>query len=113
MGRTESEDNVTSARDFAHAATFFVSEALLLMQRLDRDTPPSRAASRALENASEAAEDLERLARGGTDTAAAFRSAAWAFQAAAVAFAETKVRADDGPDPPPTLTSADVRFAAY
>lgn len=95
MGRTGIVMTAEPARDFAHAVTHFVSEALLLMQRLDEDAPPSPAASRALDLAAHASEELERMAREDAHEEA-YAAAACAFEAASVALAELRTSAGFG-----------------
>lgn len=92
MGCTHQADDTTRARDFANAAAHLASEALLLMQWMDEDTPPTPSACRALQHAAEAVEDLEILAREGVRLGDTYQTAAWALQAAAVALAETRQR---------------------
>lgn len=91
MGRTT--EPAPDAALFAHAAARLASRAVLLAQRLDEDTPPSRRASRALEDASAAAEELERLAREGADLHVAYRAAARALDAASVALESLDAKA--------------------
>lgn len=92
MGCTHQVDDATRARDFANAAAHLASEAILLMQTLDEEVPPSPGASRALQHAAEAVEDLEELAREGVRLGDTYQKAAWALQSAAVALAETRQR---------------------
>lgn len=92
MGCSGHVDDVLRARDFANAAAHLASEAVLMMQQLDEETPPTPGASRALRHAAEAVEDLETLAREGIALGDAYQVAAWALQAAAVALAETRHR---------------------
>jgi hypothetical protein len=73
------------SREFALAATDFVSQALLLMQQLDEDEPPTPAASRALAEAFRASEALARAPQTAASRAAATREAARALQLAACA----------------------------
>lgn len=94
MGCRCSGGEANRARDFALASAHLASEVVLLMQRMDTETPPSPAASKALVHAAEAAEELEMLAERGEPLQEAYRTAAWALQAAAVALAETRQRYD-------------------
>lgn len=95
MGCTP-ESAWTPVRHFGHAVVHLVSETVLLMQRVDHATPPSEAAQRALARAAEAAEDLERLAREGSDLTDAYARAAEAVEAAALALSEAKALAAAG-----------------
>lgn len=87
MGRIDDSD---PARAFAESAAQLASEAVLLVQYLEPDGSPNVFASRALQLAQEAAEELEQIALEGGDLRSAYLAATTALESAASALAEAR-----------------------